>query len=79
MNEWKLIGERAFKKAKKHEKILSKELKKLGWLGWSISNKVKKDLPSGYNLTGNAIIRSIEKAKTEYLKKSRANGNKKML
>ena len=68
LNEWKLIGERAFKKAKKHEKILSKKLKKLGWLGWSISNKVKKDLPSGYNLTGNAIIGSIEKAKTEYLK-----------
>ena len=68
LNEWKLIGERAFKKAKKHEKILSKELKKLGWLGWSISNKFKKDFPPGYNLTRNAIIGSIEKAKTEYLK-----------
>ena len=42
LNEWKLIGERAFKKAKKHEKILSKELKKIGWLGWSISNKFKE-------------------------------------
>ena len=68
LNEWKLIGERAFKKAKKHEKILSKKLKKLGWLGWSISNKFKKDFPPGYNLTRNAIIGSIEKAKTEYLK-----------
>ena len=68
LNEWKLIGERAFKKAKKQEKILSKELKKLGWLGWSISNKFKKDFPPGYNLTRNAIIGSIEKAKTEYLK-----------
>ena len=68
LNEWKLIGERAFKKAKKHEKILSKEIKKLGWLGWSISNKFKKDFPPGYNLTRNAIIGSIEKAKTEYLK-----------
>ena len=68
LNEWKLIGERAFKKAKKHEKIFSKELKKLGWLGWSISNKFKKDFPPGYNLTRNAIIGSIEKAKTEYLK-----------
>ena len=68
LNEWKLIGERAFKKAKKHEKILSKNLKKLGWLGWSISNKFKKDFPPGYNLTRNAIIGSIEKAKTEYLK-----------
>ncbi len=68
LNEWKLIGNRAFKKAKKHEKILSKELKKLGWLGWSISNKFKKDFPPGYNLTRNSIIGSIEKAKTEYLK-----------
>mgnify|MGYP001338657773 FL=1 len=68
LNEWKLIGERAFKKAKKHEKILSKKQKKLGWLGWSISNKFKKDFPPGYNLTRNAIIGSIEKAKTEYLK-----------
>jgi len=68
LNEWKLIGETAFKKAKKHEKILSKELKKLGWLGWSISNKFKKDFPPGYNLKNNAIIGSIEKAKTEYLK-----------
>ncbi len=68
LNEWKLIGERAFKKAKKHEKILSKELKKLGWSGWSISNKFKKDFPPGYNLAKNAMIGSIEKAKTEYLK-----------
>ena len=68
LNEWKLIGERAFKKAKKHEKILSKEIKKLGWLGWSISNKFKKDFPPGYNLVRNAIIGSIEKTKTEYLK-----------
>ena len=68
LNEWKLIGNRAFKKAKKHEKILSKELKKLGWLGWSISNKFKKDFPPGYNLVRNAIIGSIEKTKTEYLK-----------
>ncbi len=67
-NEWKLIGERATKKAKKHEKILGNELKKLGWLGWSISNKSKKDFPPGYNLSRNDIIGSIEKAKTEYLK-----------
>ncbi len=68
LNEWKLIGERAFKKAKKQEIILSKELKKLGWLGWSISNKFKKDFPPGYNLTRDTIIGSIEKVKTEYLK-----------
>ena len=68
LNEWKSIGERASKKAKKHEKIYSKELKKIGWLGWSISNKFKKNFPSGYNLKKNDIIGSIEKAKTEYLK-----------
>ena len=67
LNDWKSIGQRASKKAKKHEKIFSKELKKLGWLGWSISNKFTKDFPPRYNLTRNAIIGSIEKAKTEYL------------
>ncbi len=67
LNDWKSIGQRASKKAKKHEKIFSKELKKLGWLGWSIFNKFTKDFPPRYNLTRNAIIGSIEKAKTEYL------------
>ena len=69
LNEWKSIGEKASKKAKKHEKIFNKHLKKLGWLGWSISNKFKKDFPPGYNYTRDAIFGSIEKAKTEYLKK----------
>ena len=68
LNEWKSIGERASKKAKKHEKIYSRELKKIGWLGWSISNKFKKDFPPGYNPKKNDIIGSIEKAKTEYLR-----------
>ncbi len=68
LNEWKLIGKRAFKKAEKNEKILSKKLKKLVWSGWSISNKFKKNYPTEYNLKKNSIIESIEKAKTEYLK-----------
>ena len=54
LNEWKLIGERASKKAKKHEKIFSKEF--------------KKNFSPEYNLTKNSIKGSIEKAKTEYLK-----------
>ncbi len=54
LNEWKSIGERASKKAKKYEKIFSK--------------KLKKNFPPGYNLARNTIIGSIEKAKTEYFK-----------
>jgi len=67
-NEWKSIGEKAFKKAQKHEKIYSNELKKLGWLGWSLSNKFKKDFPPKYNLAREAILGAIEKAKKNYLK-----------
>ena len=66
--EWKLIGAKASKKADKHEKIYINEKKKLGWLGWSLSNKFKKDFPPGYNVSRSAIIGSIEKAKANYLK-----------
>ena len=66
--EWKLIGAKASKKAEKHEKNYINEKKKLGWLGWSLSNKFKKDFPPGYNVSRNAIIGSIEKAKANYLK-----------
>ena len=66
--EWKSIGAKASKKAEKHEKIYNNEIRKLGWLGWSISNKFKKDFPPGYNLSRDGIIGSIEKAKKNYLK-----------
>ena len=66
--EWKLIGAKASKKAEKHEKNYINEKKKLGWLGWSLSNKFKKDFPPGYNVSRNVIIGSIEKAKANYLK-----------
>ncbi len=65
---WKLIGEKALKKSERHEKIYSKELEKLGWLGWSSSNKFKKDFPSKYNTARETIFKTIEKAKTNYLK-----------
>ncbi len=65
---WKLIGEKALKKSKRHEKIYTKELEKLGWLGWSLSNKFKKDFPSKYNTARETIFKTIEKAKTNYLK-----------
>ncbi len=67
-NEWKSIGDKALKKAEKHEKIYINKIKKLGWLGWSISNKFKKDFPPGYNLSRDTIIGSIEKVKANYLK-----------
>ena len=66
--EWKLIGAKASKKADKHEKNYINQIKKLGWLGWSISNKFKKDFPPGYNVSRDAIIGFIEKAKSNYLK-----------
>ena len=66
--EWKSIGDKASKKAEKHDKILSKELKKIGWLGWSLENKFKKDFPQKYNLSKIAINEAIEKAKADYLK-----------
>ena len=66
--EWKLIGAKASKKADKHEKNYIDQIKKLGWLGWSISNKFKKDFPPGYNVSRDAIIGLIKKAKSNYLK-----------
>ena len=66
--EWKLIGKKASKKADKHEKNYIDQIKKLGWLGWSISNKFKKDFPPGYNVSRDAIIGLIKKAKSNYLK-----------
>jgi len=67
-NEWISIGKKASKKAEKHNKVLNKKFKKLGWLGWSLANKFKKDFPPGYNLSRNAINKAIEKAKVDYLK-----------
>ena len=66
--EWKLIGAKASKKAVKHEKNYIDQIKKIGWLGWSISNKFKKDFSPGYNASNDAIIRLIEKSKSNYLK-----------
>ena len=66
--EWKSIGTKASKKAEKHEKTYINKIKKLGWLGWSISNKFKKDFPPKYNLSRDAIMESIQKAKVNYLK-----------
>ncbi len=68
INDWRSIGIRASKKAEKHEKNYSKAVSKLGWLGWSLANKFKKDLPPGYNLSKDAIVKAIEKTKADYLK-----------
>jgi len=67
VDEWKSIGKKALKKAEKHEKIYSKELRKLGWLGWSLSNKFKNDFPPKYNVVKKAILKTIEEEKTKYL------------
>jgi len=66
--EWKSIGEKSSKKAEKHEKIYNDQIRKLGWLGWSLTSKFKKDYPPGYNISRETIFRDIEKAKIDYLK-----------
>ena len=68
INEWRLIGDKASKKAQRHEKVYSKELKKWGWSGQNITNKFKKDFPPGHNILRNAIFGAIEKVKKDYLK-----------
>ena len=55
-DQWKKIGDKASKKAEKHEKMYQKKIRKLGWLGWSLSNKFKKDFPPGYNVIKNSIL-----------------------
>ena len=54
-DEWKSIAEKAIKKAQRHERIYGKELKKLSWLEWSLSNK-------------EAIFKTIEKIKKDYFR-----------
>ncbi len=68
INGWKIIGERASKKAEKHEKNFSKKLKKLNWLGWSLGKNFKKDFPLENNVLRNVISKAIDRTKTEYLK-----------
>ena len=67
INEWKLIGEKASKKAEKHEKINNKSLSKLDWLGLS-SNKSERKFTTKHNLLKNSINKTIEIAKANYLK-----------
>ena len=45
------------------------EIRKLGWLGWSLSNKFKKDFPPKYNVIRETILNTIEKTKSDYTKK----------
>jgi len=68
IDEWKSIGIKASKKAEKHEKNYQKTISKLGWLGWSLSNKFNNDFPPKNNLIQNPIYKAIEKTKEDYLK-----------
>ncbi len=68
IKEWKSIGTRASRKADKHEKIYSKELKKLSWLKSSFANKFRKDFPPRYSISKETIFGTIEKTKVDYLK-----------
>jgi len=68
LKDWKTIGDKASKKAERHEKNYQKQLSKLGWLGWSLSNNFSNNFPSKNNLIKQPIYSAIEKAKVDYVK-----------
>ena len=67
---WKEIGDRASIKAQKDEAKSQNEIKKFGWLGWSISRHFKNNYPPGFKNHKDQINQSIEKTIKNYLKKS---------
>ena len=65
---WKEIGDKASVKAEKDESKHQKEIKKFGWLGWSITRHFKNNYPPGFKNHKDQINQSIEKAIKSYLK-----------
>ena len=65
---WKEIGDKASIKAQKDEAKSQKEIKKFGWLGWSVSRHFKNNYPPGFKNHKDQINQSIEKAIKSYLK-----------
>jgi len=65
---WKEIGDKASAKAEKDEAKYQKEIKKFGWLGWSITRHFKNNYPPGFKNHKDQINQSIEKAIKSYLK-----------
>ena len=65
---WREIGDKASAKAEKDEAKYQKEIKKFGWLGWSITRHFKNNYPIGFKNHKDQINQSIEKAIKDYLK-----------
>jgi len=65
---WREIGDKASAKAEKDEAKYQKEIKKFGWLGWSITRHFKNNYPIGFKNHKDQINQSIEKAIKNYLK-----------
>ena len=66
---WKEIGDKASVKAEKDESKHQKEIKKFGWLGWSITRHFKNNYPPGFKNHKDQINQSMEKVIKNYLKK----------
>ena len=66
--EWKKIGEKASSNAEKDEAKYQKKIKKLGWLGWSLTRNFKNNYPPGFKNHKDQINKSIENAMKNYLK-----------
>ena len=65
--EWKKIGEKASANAEKDEAKYQKKIKKLGWLGRSLTRNFKNNYPPGFKNHKDQINKSIEKAIKNYL------------
>ena len=68
MSEWRKIGDKASNNANLNRKKYQKKLSKMGWLGWSLSNKFNNNFPLENNLVKNEIYEAVENTKLEYLK-----------
>ncbi len=68
MSEWRKIGDKASNNANLNRKKYQKKLSKMGWLGWSLSNKFNNNFPLENNIVKNEIYEAVENTKLEYLK-----------
>ena len=66
--EWKKIGYKASVNAERVESKNQKEIKKYGWLGWSIEKQLKDNYSPGFKNHKDQINQSIEKTIKSYLK-----------
>ncbi len=68
LKDWRTIGNKASKKAERHENNYQKQLSKLDWLGRSLANNSSNNFPPKNDLIKTSVYSAIEKTKVDYLK-----------